>query len=186
MARPTSMLPNPAMRSSRSPISSRRVNARFMPRGFRNGAMPSSTRNSATAEMRSDRWGSMTVRWGPSVRGRSALARITRILEVLEEFAVGRNDEHIAVFAEGTLIGLQASVKGVEVGIARIRARINLRRFGIGLAAHPQCIALGGGEYLRALPLGGRADTHRGARAFAAQPTRDFREVLLHAVVDTG
>src|ERR1700733_13658831 len=140
-----------------------------MPRGFKNGAMPSSTRKSASAAKRSDRWGSMSVRWTRAGRVSAlTLARLggasrgAWILKVFEELAVGRDEQQIPVLAERALVGLEAPVEGIELGIALVGLRIDLRRLGIGLAAHAQRIALGIGENLGALALGGRAYAHRG------------------------
>src|SRR5882757_8885930 len=109
---PTSMLPSPAMRNSRSVTSRSLAKARFTPRGCRNGAIPSKTKNSARAASRSVKFKDTRVfRERPS-----ALAR-AGILQVLEELAVGRNDEQVPVLAERALIRLQASVEGVELRV---------------------------------------------------------------------
>ncbi len=56
MTTPTIMLPRPAMRSSRSPRVSSFSRARFIPAGLRKGIIPSTTKNSASAASRSEKW----------------------------------------------------------------------------------------------------------------------------------
>src|SRR5579859_6615908 len=172
---PTSMEPSPAMRNSRSPTSSSRAKARFTPRGFKNGAMPSNTRNRPNAASRSDE---LTPRasLGP--------AALIRVLQVLEELPVGREHQEVAVLAEGALVGLQAPIEGVELGVLGIGARIDRSRRRISLAADAQRIALGVGEDLGATPVGARLDAVLAALAFGTQSPRRTREALLHALVD--
>jgi len=53
MSSPTSMLPSPAMRSSRSPIAMSCASAFFKPAGFTNGMIPSITKSNANAAAKS-------------------------------------------------------------------------------------------------------------------------------------
>src|SRR5882724_11420098 len=120
MITPTSMLPRPAMRNSRSVTSRSLANARLTPRGCRNGAIPSKTKNSARAASRSVKFKDTRFSVAPS-----ALAR-AGILQVLEELAVGRDDEQVTVLAKRAFIRLQATVEGIELGIFRIGLGIGL------------------------------------------------------------
>src|SRR5215472_17869159 len=113
---PTSTLPRPAMRNSRSPISMSRANARFTPRGFRKGAMPSNTRNNPKAANRSDRFNDTGATPGAHAPAAALFfARIWRawmrpvgILQVLEELPVRGDDQEVAVLAQRMIVGLQA------------------------------------------------------------------------------
>src|SRR5215813_7972004 len=116
---PTSMLPSPAIRNSRSVTSSSLAKARFTPRGCRNGAIPSKTKNRAKAASRSVKFSDTGLPY------RSALAGVG-ISQVLEEFPVRRHDEQIAVLAQRALIRLQASVERIELGILRVSLGISL------------------------------------------------------------
>src|SRR5215510_245683 len=91
----------------------------------------------------------MPRRGGPRRRG---------FLEITEEFPIGSEHEQIAVLADRALVGLEAAIERVELGVLRIGARVDLRRGRIALAARAQRIALGIGEDHGALALGARAD----------------------------
>src|ERR1700758_5488355 len=144
------MLPRPAMRNSRSPISSSFAKARFTPRGFRKGAMPSNTKNKPRAASRSVRFNDTTApdRSLPQAalsinrRGRARM-RLVGILQILEELPIRRYDQQGAVLAEGVVISLQAAIKGVELGILRIGLRIDGGRFRVALAVNAQRVLLG-------------------------------------------
>src|ERR1700733_5805550 len=121
------MLPRPAMRNSRSPTSSSLENARFTPRGFKKGAMPSNTKNKPSAASRSVKFNDTTApdRSLPqaalsiSRRGRARM-RLVGILQVLEELSIRRHDEQVAILAEGVIVSLQAAIKTIELRILRI------------------------------------------------------------------
>src|SRR5256714_7278269 len=181
MMTPTSMLPRPAMRNSRSRTSRSLANARFTPCGWRNGAMPSNTRNSPSAASRSVEFTGHAVGWGAlAPRG----SRFRRIFEILEEIPVGRHHQQVAVLAERALVSLQTAIEGVELGVLRVGARVGLGGGGVAFATHAQRIALRVGEDHGALALGGGADTGAGALPFRAQAARGLGEALLHALVD--
>src|SRR5579862_6607255 len=180
MITPTSMLPSPAMRNSRSRTSSSRANARLTPAGLRNGAMPSNTRNSPSAASRSVTL-SDTGKW----RLAPWRGRLRGILQVSEEFPIGCHDQQIPLLAEGALIGLQAAVEGVELGVLVVGTRVGLRGRGIAFAAHPQRIALRVRQNHGALALGVGANPGAAALPFGAQPAGGLGEALLHALVDT-
>src|SRR5581483_2860201 len=113
------MLPKPAMRNSRSPISSSLANARFTPRGLRNGAIPSNTKNNPSAANRSDRFKDT----GGTPVEHAAVATLFRaraflgVLQILEEFPVRRHDEQVAVLPERMIVCLQATIETVELRI---------------------------------------------------------------------
>ena len=116
MTRPTSMLPRPAMRSSRSPSVEQLRERALDAAGIQERQHPSSTRNSASAASRSDRLNDMRG-CGRLSAAERASAPLAGVLQVLEELAVGRHDQHVAVLAERALVGLQAAVEGVELGV---------------------------------------------------------------------
>src|ERR1700757_3907325 len=175
MSTPTSMLPRPATRNSRSRTSMSRASARFTPCGLMNGPIPSNTRNRPNAAARSWRF------TPPASLGSPALVRV---LEVLEELPVGSQYQQVAVLAERALVGLETAVEGVELGVLRVGVRIGLAGRRIALALDVQRIALGVGENLGAAPLGLGADTSTGALPFGAQPPGGLGEALLHALED--
>src|ERR1700730_5040957 len=119
------MLPRPAMRNSRSPISRSFENARFTPRGFRNGAMPSNTKNNPSAASRSVRFKDTGATPDPRAPQAALLAyrrggarmRLVRIIQVLEELPVRRHHQQVAILAERVVIRLQTAVEAVELGI---------------------------------------------------------------------
>src|SRR6266513_412115 len=180
MMTPTSMLPRPAMRNSRSRVSKSLANARFTPWGLRNGAMPSNTRNSPSAASRSVRFTGQPAARALAPRG----SRFRRIFQILEEIPVGRHHQQVAVLAERALVSLQAAIEGVELGVLRVGARVGLGRGGVAFATHAQRIAFRLGEDHGALALGGGADAGAGALALGAQAARGLGEALLHALVD--
>src|SRR5205807_2665466 len=96
----------------------------------------------------------------------------------------GAHHQQITILAERTLVSLQTAVEGVELGILRVGARIDLGGGAIAFAAHSQRIAFRVGEDHGALTLGGGADAGAGALPFGAQPAGCLREALLHALVD--
>src|SRR5882757_4711279 len=179
------MLPNPAMRNSRSPTSRSFAKARFTPRGLMNGAMPSKTKNSPSAANRSDRFNDTGTAPGRRARRAALLGAraLVGILQILEEFPIGCHDEQVAVFPQRALVRLQAAIEAVELGILRIGGRVSLRRFRIALTAYPQRIPFRVRQNLGALTLGGCPDADARALSFRAQAARDLREVLFHALV---
>src|SRR5579862_8712697 len=182
MITPTSMLPSPAMRNSRSSTCNSRARARFTPRGLMKGAMPSSTRNSPSAASRSVRLSGIADQpYGASAARRLRLARVS---QVAEELAVRRQHQEIAVLAEGVLVGLQAAPERVELRVARVCLGVALRRGGIAITTGALRIALGVGENHGALPLGVRLDARALLLTFGAQLVGDPGEALLHALVD--
>src|SRR3984957_7632688 len=182
---PTSMLPRPAIRNSRSPISSSFAKARFTPRGFRKGAMPSNTKNKPSAASRSVRFNDTTApdRSLPQAALLGARMRLVGILQVLEELPVRRHDQQVAVLAERMVVRLQTAIEAIKLGILRISLRVDRGRLRITLTMHAQRVLLRVREDLGALPLGGRLDLHALTLALGAQPARDLREILLHALV---
>src|SRR6267154_1969870 len=122
MMTPTSMLPRPAIRNSRSRTSRSLANARFTPWGLRNGAMPSNTRNSPSAASRSVEFTRQQSARVLAPRG----SRFRRIFQILEEIPVGRHHQQIAVLAERALVSLQAAIEGVELGVLRVGTRVYL------------------------------------------------------------
>src|SRR5579864_4888190 len=176
---PTSMLPSPAIRNSRSVTSRSLANARFTPRGCRNGAIPSNTKNRARAASRSLKFKDT----GSSCR--SALAGVG-IFQVFEELPVRGHHEQVAVFAERALIGLQAAEKRIELRIFGVSLGVGLGCGRLALTANLECVALRIGEYLGTLAVGGRRDRLPGALSFRTQLARDLHEVLLHAFIDAG
>src|SRR5579863_2133440 len=183
MTTPTSMLPSPAMRNSRSRTSTSLASARFSPCGFRNGAMPSITKNSPRAANRSVRLIVMRVPRGASAMRSGGLWR-AGILQVPEELPIRRDYQQIAILAEGAIVSLHAAVEGVELGILRVSARVGLGGRSVTLAADAQRVALGIRDDDRALPLRGGADAGTRLLPFRAQATRGLGKVLLHALVD--
>src|SRR5215472_9207306 len=175
MITPMSMEPRPAMRNSRSRTSTSRASARFTPCGLMNGAIPSNTRNRPNAAARSGRFTPRASLGSPA---------LVRVLQVLEELPVGSQHQQVPVPAESALVGLETAVEGVELGILRVGARVNLRGRRVALAADVERIALGVGENLGAAPLGGRLDAGAGALPFGAQPPGGAGEALLHALED--
>src|SRR6202022_3772864 len=171
MITPTSMLPRPAMRNSRSVTSSSLANARFTPRGCRNGAIPSKTKNSARAASRSVKFKDTRC------SRRSSALTGAGILQVLEELAVRRHDEQVAVLAERALIRLQASVERIELGIFRVGLCIGLGRLRIAVAADPQSIALRVREYLGSRTLRSSTNPDTGTLSFRPQLARDLHEI---------
>src|ERR1700733_11359080 len=111
------MLPRPAMRNSRSPTSSSLEKARFTPRGFRKGAMPSNTKNKPSAASRSVRFNDTGAAPDPRApqaalsiyRRGSARMRLVGILQVLEELPVRCHDQQVAVLAERMVVRLQTA-----------------------------------------------------------------------------
>src|SRR5215469_5909280 len=97
-------------------------------------------------------------------------------LEVAEEFAIGREDQENPVLAERALVGLEAAIEAVELGVAREGVRVGLSGGRITLAAGAQRIALGIGEDHGALPFGGRADGGAFLLALRAQAARRLGE----------
>src|SRR5215469_4853318 len=142
---PTSMLPRPAMRNSRSCTCRSFAKARFTPWGLRKGAMPSNTRNRPSAASRSVRFrdkcssaGAALAPWCWRRCGRPA-----EILQVPEEFTIGRDHQQVVVLAERAVVGLQTAVEGKEIGVLRVGVRIDLRGRCVALTADAQRIALG-------------------------------------------
>src|ERR1700694_5640849 len=179
MMTPTSMLPRPAIRNSRSRTSRSLADARFTPWGLRNGAMPSNTRNSPSAASRS-----VKLRDTPAARALTPRgSRFRRIFQILEEIPVGRHHQQVAILAERALVSLQAAIEGVELGVLRIGARVCLGGDRVAFATHAQRIALRVGEDHGALSFSGGADAGAGALALRAQAARGLGEALLHALV---
>src|SRR5580704_7021093 len=179
MITPTSMLPSPAMRNSRSCTCRSLAKARFTPCGLMNGAIPSNTRNSPSAASRS-------VKFTGGSASRALAPRRARpggILQVLEEFAVRAHDQQVAVLAERMIISLHAAVEGIELGILGVGAGIGLCGGRITLAANAQRIALGIGEDHGALPFGRGADLGARLLPLGTQPVGGLGEALLHALV---
>src|SRR5580704_3351932 len=109
--------------------------------------MPSNTSKRPSAARKSERvsdTGSADD-GGALVLGRRYLRPGARgcVLQVAEEFPIGGEHEEIAVLAERALIGLEAAVEGVELGVARIGVRVGLGGRRIALTAGAQRIALG-------------------------------------------
>src|SRR5882672_8979885 len=180
MMMPTSMLPRPAIRNSRSRTSRSLANARFTPWGLRNGAMPSNTRNSPSAASRSVKLIGRQAARALTPRG----SRFRRILQILEEIPVGRHYQQVAILAERALVSLQAAIEGVELGVFRVGTRVCLGGDRVAFATHAQRIALRVGEDHGALAFSGGADAGAGALALRAQAVRGLGEALLHALVD--
>src|SRR5687767_3825597 len=95
------MLARPAIRNVRSSSSVSLASVRFIPFGFANGTMPSSTRYRANAAARSLQCMART----------KAAGRLLApgVLEILEELAVRSDHEHVALLAERAAVGLQAT-----------------------------------------------------------------------------
>ena len=62
-------------------------------------------------------------RYGPRPRGSGS-----GVLQVLEELAVRRDHQHVALLAERAAIRLQAAIERVELGVAAVGARIDVGR----------------------------------------------------------
>src|SRR3984957_18221348 len=141
---PTSMLPRPAMRNSRSPISSSFAKARFTPRGFRKGAMPSNTKNKPSAASRSVRFNDTTApdRSLPQAALLGARMRLVGILQVLEELPVRRHDQQVAVLAERMAVRLQTAIEAIKLGILRIGLRVDRGGLCVTLTMHAQRVLL--------------------------------------------
>src|SRR5688572_7411207 len=118
--------------------------------------MPSSTRNSARAENRSERSSDtglvFRLRWE---RGVSAPPGV---LQILEELAVRRDHENIAFLADGALIGLQTTIERIELRMLGISGSIDRGGFGVRLTTDLQRSALRLGDDLGALAQRLRAD----------------------------
>src|SRR6202140_2123265 len=179
MMMPTSMLPRPAIRNSRSRTSRSLANARFTPWGLRNGAMPSNTRNSPRAASRSVKLIGQQAARALTPRG----SHFRRIFQILEEISVGRHHQQVAILAERALVSLQAAIEGVELGVLRVGTRVCLGGDRVAFATHAQRIALRLGEDHGALAFSGGADAGAGALPFSAQAVRGLGEALLHALV---
>src|SRR6266853_448703 len=179
MMTPTSMLPSPAIRNSRSRTSRSLANARFTPWGLRNGAMPSNTRNSPSAASRSVKLIGQQAARALTPRG----SRFRRIFQILEEIPVGRHHQQDAILAERALVSLQAAIEGVELGVLRIGTRVCLGGDRVAFATHAQRIALRIREDHGALAFSGGADAGAGALALRAQAARGLGKALLHALV---
>src|ERR1700704_22180 len=179
MMTPTSMLPRPAIRNSRSRTSTSLANARFTPWGLRNGAMPSNPRNSPSAASRSVKFTGRQAARALAPRG----SHFRRIFEIFEEIPVGRHHQQVAILAERALVSLQAAIESVELGVLRVGTRVDLGGSPVAFATHAQRIALRVGENHGALALSGGADAGAGALALRAQAARGLGEALLHALV---
>src|SRR3984893_708132 len=180
MMTPTSMLPSPAIRNSRSRTCRSLANARFTPWGLRNGAMPSNTRNSPSAASRSVKFTGQQALRALASRG----SRFRRIFQILEEIPVGRHHQQVAILAERALVSLQAAIEGVELRVLRVGTRVCLGGDRVAFATHAQRIALRIREDHGALAFSGGADGGAGALPFSAQAVRGLGEALLHALVD--
>src|SRR5215469_8666704 len=145
MTMPTSMLPSPAMRNSRSRTSRSFAKARLTPCGLMNGAMPSNTRNKPNAAARSERFTPSASLGAPA---------LVRVLQVLEEFTVGSQHQQVAVLAERALVGLEAAVERVELGILGEGLGVDGGRRGITLAPDAQPLAIGRGDDLDLAAIG--------------------------------
>src|SRR5262245_40996508 len=167
------MLAAPAKRSAASSIAARRSNARRTPPGLRNGRMPSITSRRPSAAARSGH--AMFMVWARSA---------TRLLQVLEEFALRRDDEHVARLADRVAVRLEAAVQRVELGIALVGARGDGGSLRVALAADDLRVAVAAREELGALPLGLGADALRLLVALGAPLRGLARETRPHAVVD--
>src|ERR1700687_862969 len=179
MMMPTSMLPRPAIRNSRSRTSRSLANARFTPWGLINGAMTSNTRNSPSAASRSVEFTRQQAVRALASRG----SRFRRIFQILEEIPVGRHHQQVAILAERALVSLQAAIEGVELGVLRVGTSVRLGGDRVAFAPHAQRIALRVGEDHGALAFSGGADAGAGALALRAQAARGLGEALLHALV---
>src|SRR5690606_7083131 len=84
----------------------------------------------------------------PTSSHRRRLRAARGALQILEELAVRRHHQHIAVGADGLAIGLQAAVERIELRIAAIGLGIDLRRLGIALTADDLRLAIGLGKDL--------------------------------------
>src|SRR6202012_1302889 len=127
------------------------------------GAMPSNTKNKPSAANRSVRFkdtGATSDPRAPQAALLCARMGLIGILQVLEERPVRRHHQQIAIFAERMVVGLQAAVERVELGILRISTRVDGRGFGIALAVHTQSLALGGRQNFGTPPLGAGANAH--------------------------
>src|SRR6266705_5263269 len=174
---------SPMKRSCPSLNSVSRWNASRQVPGATNGSSPSSTSTNAHAA----RNVSGTAR-SPTSRllcagTRRALAA-TGLLQVLEELGVRIEHHRVALAAERSLVGLEAAVEGVELGILPICGGIDRRRLGVagslGLLRRPVSV----GEDHLTLPIGVGADLLRLRRALRAQFVGDALALGFHALVD--
>src|SRR3984957_3692338 len=169
------MLTRPMMRISRSSIAAILFSSSFMPAGLRNGMTPSMMHTIASAANKS-------LQSNPTTypRGISAPAGA---VQVLEEIALRRYDQNIALEPQGILVGLHAAIEGGEFWIAGIGARIGRGSTRISLAAYVLRLAGCIGQNVGALALGIGADLLGVSRAAGAQLLRLCDLALLHALV---
>src|SRR6266567_5591726 len=176
---------SPMKRSCPSLSSVSRRNASRQVPGATNGSSPSSTSTSAHAA----RNVSGTAR-SPTSRllcaGTRRAFAATGLLQVLEELGVRIEHHQVALAPERRLVGLEAAVERIELGILPICGGIDRRRLGVavalGLLRRPVRV---GKDHLT-LPIGVGADLLgiRGARR--AQLGRDSLALRIHALIDLG
>src|SRR3984957_15026758 len=172
------MLTRPMMRISRSSIAAILFSSRFMPAGLRNGMTPSMMHTIASAANKS-------LQSNPTTYP-GAISAPAGAVQVLEEIALRRDDQDIALEPQGILVGLHAAIEGGKFGIAGVGARIGRRGARIRLAAYVLRLAGCIGQHIGALALGIGADLLGVCHAAGAQLLRLCNLALLHALIHGG
>src|SRR6266568_9009592 len=159
---------SPMKRSCPSLNSVSRRNASRQVPGATNGSNPSRTSTSAHAARNvSGTARSVGARLLGAGTGRALAA--AGLLQVLEELGVRVEHHQVALAAERRLVGLEAAVEGVELGILPIRSGIDRRRLGVAVALGLLRRPVRVGEDHLTLPIGVGADLLRLRRALRAQ-----------------
>src|SRR6266542_3337172 len=129
-------------------------------RGATSGRIPSTTSTSASEASSESATSSILVSVGPAraplFGGQLATAGL--ILQVAEEFRARIEHHDVALVAERRLVGLEAAIERVELGIRAVRGRVNRRRLRVPLALQLLRFAIRFGEGDLPLPVGVGAD----------------------------
>src|SRR5215831_5760961 len=191
----------PTKRSWPSESSVRRRNASRQACGARSGRSPSSTSTSAQAARKdcgtisslANRWWTLrgprllciSPRWPGLLRARPRRALAAAGLpQVLEELGARIEHHDVAPAPERGLVGLEAPVERVELGILSIGGRVDCRGFRVPVALGLLSLLVGVGQDDLALPVGVGADLLRFGRAHGAQLVGDPLALRFHALID--
>src|SRR3569833_15389 len=83
------------------------------------------------------------------------------------------------------LVGLQTAIETIKLRILRVCTSVDRSRCRVTLTVYAQGILFGVRQDLGPLTFGLSADANARTLPFSTQSRRDFREILLHALVDT-
>src|SRR5688500_1402232 len=150
--------------------------------GSRNGSTPSMISISAKAVSR--RLPIWNVAQASRARRAGLLARLAARAEILEEIGIGLDDQHVVAPAEARLVGLEAAVERVELGVLLVGAGVDPGRLAVAIALDALRLAVGLRDDDLALAVGVGADLFRLGGAGRSQLVGHSLALGLHAAVD--